>query len=72
MLIMTQNRKKLVNLDRTDEIYAIKIDGEITYYADTIMLGSYNDTPEHENQIERIAEVYGAINCYVMPKEENK
>ena len=74
MLILTQDRLHLVNLDNVLEIFAIRED-IIRYYAyekqrNEILLGRYYNTPEHENQIERIAEVYGAINCYVMPKEE--
>lgn len=77
MLIVTQNRKQIINLDNVTVITkdATEDESKIEYWADTISndtikLGEYNNTPEHENQIERIAEVYGAINTYVMPKEE--
>ena len=70
MLILAQDRKNLINLDNITKIEIQEINGKLIYWADCIMLGTYKNTPEHENQIERIAEVYGAINCYVMPKEE--
>ena len=76
MLILTQDRKTLVNLDNIVFIDKQLLNGDIRYLATDkkgqgATLGTYKNTPEHENQIERIAEVYGAINCYVMPKEIN-
>lgn len=77
MLILTQDRNQIINLDNvTSIIKDTTLDkSKIQYWVDTTTndttkLGEYKNTPEHENQIERIAEVYGAINCYVMPEEE--
>lgn len=77
MLILTQDRNQIINLDNVTSIRKdTTLDkSKILYWVDTAtndttLLGEYKHTPEHENQIERIAEVYGAINCYVMPKEE--
>ena len=75
MLILTQDRKRLINIDNLVEIYRYEYDSKISYNVfdsagNEMRIAEYNNTPEHKNQIERIAEVYGAINCYVMPKEE--
>ena len=75
MLIMNQERSELVNLDNVTAITKDTTfeEGKIQYWADTtndpFKLGEYNNTPEHENLIERIAQSAGAINVFYMPEE---
>lgn len=49
-----------------------KNNGKINYQAygsESYRLGDYKDTPEHENQLERIAQCIGATSVYKMPEE---
>lgn len=76
MLIVTKYRDAIINLDNVTLIKkeeTAELDG-IQYWADTIsndtiLLGEYEDTPEHENLIEKIAQSAGAINVFYMPEE---
>lgn len=74
MLILNQNRNELINLDNVVIISKIEEGDSVFYKGYTIddykfILGSYEDTPEHENQLEKIAEHVGAIEIYRMPEE---
>lgn len=74
MLILNQNRDELLNLDNILFIDKIKKDGFVTYEGFTIddyryTIGTYKDTPEHEDQLERIAQCVGAASVYKMPEE---
>ena len=75
MLILNQNRTKLINLDNVVSIVkeAALDESNVQYWADTtndtIKLGEYANTPEHENQLERIAQCIGATGVYKMPEE---
>lgn len=76
MLIMNQKRSELVNLDNVIAITkeeTLKQD-KTQYWADTmtnytIKLGEYNNMPERENLIEKIAKSIGATEVFYMPKE---
>ena len=72
MLILTQDRRTLVNLDNVVMLckFDSNEDGEIAYANNhSESLGFYKDTPEHENQLERIAQCIGAASVYKMPEE---
>lgn len=78
MLIMTKNRQALVCLDniiKIEQEYLSQPEGyKVRYSAVDIVggrvwLGTYDDTPEHQNLIEKIAQNCGAINVFYMPKE---
>lgn len=75
MLIVTKYRDTIVNLDNVTIITreATLDESKIEYWADTAdnttKLGEYENTPEHENVIEKIAQSAGAINVFYMPEE---
>lgn len=76
MYIMTQDRKGLINLDNVITIVKEETlnQGKTQYWADTmtndtIKLGEYNNMPEHENLIEKIAKTIGATDVFCMPEE---
>lgn len=76
MLILNQKRTKLINLDNVISIVKETTldESNAQYWADTatndtIKLGEYANTPEHENQLERIAQCIGAASVYKMPEE---
>lgn len=76
MLIVNQERNELINLDNVSFIAQIEVaeDNTIEYVAYTIddckfHLGKYEDTPEHENILDKIAQCAGAINVFYMPEE---
>lgn len=76
MLIVNQKRTELINLDNVVRLTRETTlnQGKIQYWADTIVndttkLGEYENTPEHENVIEKIAQSAGAINVFYMPEE---
>ena len=75
MYIMTQDRKGLINLDNVLEIYYEElVDDSIAYYIEDkwgneIRIACYENTKEHENQIEKIAHCIGATDVYYMPEE---
>lgn len=75
MLILNQKRTKLINLDNVISIVIETAldESNVQYWADTtndtIKLGEYANTPEHENQLERIAQCIGAASVYKMPEE---
>lgn len=76
MLIINQDRTELINLDNVSFIAQMEVpeDDTIEYVCYTIddckfHLGKYSDTPEHENQLERIAQCIGAASVYRMPEE---
>ena len=72
LLILNQNRDELINLDNIEVIYMNKSNGKINYQAygsESYRLGDYKDTPEHENQLERIAQCIGAASVYKMAEE---
>ena len=71
---MAQNRQVIFNLDNIVGIYCEELDDDIRYFAmdkwgDEYRIGEYNNTPEHENLIEKIAQCAGAINVFYMPEE---
>lgn len=77
MFIVDKTRTQLINLDSVTTITKEEVPelDMIQYWADTmsndtISLGKYEDTPEHENQILKIAEAAGALGTYYMPQEE--
>ena len=77
MLIMKQYRDMLINLDNITTLVREEVPelDKIQYWADTIsndtiLLGEYEDTPEHENLIEKIAQAEGAVNVFYMPEED--
>lgn len=74
MLIVNQKRTALINLNNATHIVKeITIDkNKIQYWADTttndtILLGEYENTPEHEKIIEKMAQSAGALNVFYMP-----
>ena len=76
MLIMNQKRTRLTNLDNVVAIVKdiTSDEGKIQYWADTttndtFKIGEYENTPEHENMLDRIAQCAGAINVFYMPEE---
>ena len=73
---MNQKRAALINLGNVISIVKETTldESRVQYWADTttndtFKLGEYNNTPEHENLIEKIAQSAGAINVFYMPKE---
>ena len=77
MLIINQKRTKLINLDNVTVLVreATSDESKLQYWADTISndtikLGEYANTSEHENVIEKIAQSAGAINVFYMPEED--
>lgn len=77
MFIISQDRTELINLDNVVAVVMEEVPelDQITYWVDTISndtipLGKYEDTPEHENIIEKIAQCTGAINVFYMPTED--
>ena len=74
MLILDQKRQKLINFDNAICMHRYISEGKIRYilYDNDKMqytLGIYEDTPEHENQLERVAQCIGATSVYKMPEE---
>ena len=77
MLIINQHKDMLINLDNVVSLVREEMPelDKIQYWADTttndtILLGKYEDTPEHENLIEKIAQAEGAVNVFYMPEED--
>lgn len=69
-------RSELVNLDNVIAITKEETlnQGKTQYWADTmtndtIKLGEYNNVPEYENLIEKIAKSIGATDVFYMPEE---
>lgn len=74
MLILNQAKSELINLGNVIFINRDYEDDNVVYKGYTIddykfVLGRYKDTPEHENQLERIAQCIGAASVYKMPEE---
>lgn len=72
MLILTQTNI-LINVDAIIDIYADngKIIADLnTNVLPEILLGEYNNDETAEKVIERIAQSYGAITTFKMPKIE--
>lgn len=76
MLIINQDRTQLINLNNITAVVKEEMEelDKIQYWVDTISndtikLGEYEDTPEHKNLIEKIAQCAGAINVFYMPEE---
>lgn len=77
MLILNQDRTELINLDNVSFIAQTEVpeDDTIEYVCYTtddckFHLGKYEDTPEHENILDKIAQCAGAINVFYMPEED--
>lgn len=75
MLIFTQDGKHIINAENFDYFEVIyRGDGYWNdIYAecsdDTILLGKYKTEEEAKEVFEKIAQSYGAINIFYMPKE---
>ena len=77
MLIINQDRDELINFDNVSYVARVEVpeDDTIEYVCFTIddcrfHLGKYEDTPEHENLLEKIAQAEGAVNVFYMPEED--